>query len=179
MTCKMAGLMLVLMGCCFACQTTPLPGASLEAQTTPSPSPSTAASDAQVAQVETFSLNQEVFCVGEELTLSLTDSNLGRGSIPIILTPAPEAGDSEGSPVLDPLVPGGNKRPLPLIENMVRLGEMPVSPIGTGSLVFTLAPEYTTPSGERIVLDPDTRYLLYWEPRPGALSFAVSFHTCP
>lgn len=167
---KMACLMVML--CCISCQN-PTPPVTPEAtQNTPSPEPTIAASDEPFVQETVFSLSKETLCVGEEALLSLTRSNLGRGSISIVLTPY------AGHNVSNPSVPGGNKWPLPLIEDMALIGKMPVSPIGTGSLTFTLAAEYTTPSGKKIVLAPNQDYLLYWEPRPGALHSVVSFKTC-
>jgi hypothetical protein len=41
-----------------------------------------------------------------------------------------------------------------------------------------LQSQYTTRKGEQLEIEAGQRYLLYWEPRPGAFSYIGDFTPC-
>lgn len=137
----------------------------------PVPLPSTSAPGEQ-DYAPVFSVNAEQACVGNEVLISLTSSNLNRGSIPIFLQ------KTSGPLVNEHLQPGGNKLPPIPLEDTVALGSMPVSPLGIGSFAFTLKAEYTTRKGDPFVIHSNQSYILYWEPREGAVAFIHQLTPC-
>lgn len=167
-----------------ACQAAPPPGSagqtsthevsatlpSTESPLVPSPAPSTAA-PGEVQPVPQFTLSSSRPCVGDSVIVTLVSSPFNRSLIPISLQKAPAASSATNEV-------GGNKYPATPYEDTVLLGNLSVGPTGEGALTFTLQSQYTTRKGEQLEIEAGQRYLLYWEPRPGAFSYIGDFTPC-
>jgi hypothetical protein len=136
----------------------------------PSPVPSTAA-PGEVSSFPQLMLSTSQLCVGEPLTIGLVSPYFNHSLIPISLQKAPAASAATNEV-------GGNKQPSTPYEDTVLLGDLSVSPTGEGAFTFTLQSQYTTRKGEPLVIESGQRYLLYWEPRPGAFSYIGYFTAC-
>lgn len=122
-----------------------------------------------------FSLEPTSPCLGKPVSLTLISSGFERSQLPIALFPVPQ------SQPIDFETPGGNKYPPPQDSSTVLLGELSVSPLGTGELQFTLQANYVTRGGQHVEIRAGQSYLLYWQERPGAFTYITDIvpQNCP
>lgn len=148
----------------IGCSTSKVQGSPLS-NSTPEVTPTAMPTDNSSPVTPKFQLQPARPCPGEEINLKLVSSGFARGQLPIVLFPAPQ------SQPVDFETPGGNKYPPPQDSSTALLGELPVSPLGTGELRFSLQNSYTTRGGQAFEIHGGQRYLLYWQARPDAFTY--------